>query len=87
MPDNIPKHTCQRKFNHIWILFFEESNMIERCQLFFEMMRNLKFRHIMKILGLRTMDDSNEKNIVKNIMSAYDKAGSKSRTKDSNITR
>ena len=37
----------------------------------------------MKILGLRTMDDSNEKNIVKNLMSSYDK----SHTKDSNITR
>ena len=33
------------------------------------------------------MDDSNEKNIVKNLMSAYDKVGSKSCTKDSNITR
>ena len=33
------------------------------------------------------MDDSNEKNIVKNLMSAYNKVGSKSRTKDSNITR
>ena len=41
----------------------------------------------MKILGLRTMDDSNERNIVKNLMSAYDKVGSKSCTKDSNITR
>ena len=33
------------------------------------------------------MDDSNERNIVKNLMSAYDKVGSKSHTKDSNITR
>ena len=30
----------------------------------------------MKILGLRMMDDSNEKSIVKNLMSAYDKVGS-----------
>jgi len=51
------------------------------------MMRNLKFKPIMKILGLRMMDDSNEKNIVKNIMSAYEKVDSKSCTKDSNITR
>ena len=51
------------------------------------MMRNFKFRPIMKILRLRMMDNSNEKNIVKNLMSAYDKVGSKSRTKDSNITR
>lgn len=41
----------------------------------------------MKILGLITMDDSNEENIVKNIMNAYDKVGSKSHTEDSNITR
>ena len=41
----------------------------------------------MKILRLSTMDDSNKKNIVKNLMSAYDKVGSKSCTKDSNITR
>ena len=41
----------------------------------------------MKILGLRMMDDSNEKNIVKNLMNAYDKVGSKSHTKDSNIER
>ena len=50
-------------------------------------MKNLEFRPIMNILGLRTMDDSNERNIVKNLMSAYDKVGSKSCTKDSNITR
>ena len=41
----------------------------------------------MKILGLRTMDDSNGKSIVKNLMSAYDKVGSKLCTKDSNIIR
>ena len=40
----------------------------------------------MKILGLRTMDES-KKNIVKNLMSAYDKVDSKSHRKDSNITR
>ena len=67
--------------------FFEELNITSQCQLFVEMMRNLKFRPIMKILGLRTMDNSNEKIIVKNLMSAYDKLGSKSCTKDSNITR
>ena len=71
----------------MWRLFFEELNIIGQCQLFVEMMRNLKFRPIMKILGLRTMDDSNEKNIVNNLMSAYEKVGSKSHTKDSNITR
>ena len=38
-------------------------------------MRNLKFRPIKKILGLRMMDDSNEKSIVNNLMSAYDKVG------------
>ena len=41
----------------------------------------------MKILGQRTIDNSNEKSIVNNLMSAYDKVGSKSCTKDSNITR
>ena len=41
----------------------------------------------MKIFGLRTMDNSNEKIIVKNLMSSYDKVGSKSCIKDSNITR
>ena len=41
----------------------------------------------MKIFGLRMMDNSNEKNIVKNLVSAYDKVGSKSHKKDSNITR
>ena len=87
MPNMISKCTCQRKVNHMWRLFFEELNIIGQCQLFFEMMRNLKFRPIMKILGLRTMEDSNEKRIVKNLMSAYEKVGSKSRTKDSNITR
>ncbi|OWP36904.1 hypothetical protein CEG88_26030 [Klebsiella aerogenes] len=71
----------------MWRLFFEELNMIGQFQLFVEMMRNLKFRSIMKILGLRTMDGSNEKNILKNLMSAYEKVGSKSCTKDSNITR
>ncbi|MFA1226146.1 hypothetical protein, partial [Klebsiella pneumoniae] len=66
MPDKISKRTCQRKVNHMWRLFFEELNITGQCQLFVEMMRNLKFRPIMKILGLRTMDDSNERNIVKN---------------------
>ena len=68
-------------------LFFEELNITIKFQLFVEKMRNFKFRPIMKIIGLRMMDDSNEKNIVKNLMSAYDKVGSKSHTKDSNITR
>ena len=71
----------------MWTLFFEELNITGQCQLFVEMMRNLKFRPIMKILGLRMMDNSNEKNIVKNLISAYDKMGSKSCIKDSNITR
>mgnify|MGYP000098854311 CR=1 FL=1 len=71
----------------MWRLFFKELNIIGQFQLFVEMMRNLKFRPIMNILGLRTMDDSNERNIVKNLMSAYEKVGSKSCTKDSNITR
>ena len=71
----------------MWRLFFEELNIIVECQSFVEMTRNLKFRPTMKILGLKMMDDSNEKNIIKNLMSAYDKVGSKSRTKDSNITR
>ena len=87
MLDEISQRTCERKVNLMWRLFFEELNITVQCQLFVEMMRNLKFRPIMKILGLRTMDDSNEKSIVKNLMSAYDKVGSKSRTKDSNITR
>ena len=86
-PHKISKHTCQRKVNHMWILFFEELNITGQCQLFVEMMRNLKFRHIMKILRLITMDYSNEKSIIKNLMSASDKVGSKSCTKDSNITR
>ena len=87
MPDKISRRTCQRKVSHMWRLFFEELNITGQCQLFVEMMRNLKFMRIMKILGLRTMDDSNEKNIVKNLMSVYDKVFSKSHTKDSNITR
>ena len=87
MPDKISKCTCQRKVKRMWRLFFEELNIIGQFQLFVEMMRNLKFRPIMKILGLRTMDDSNKKSIVKNLMSAYEKMGSKSCTKDSNITR
>ena len=87
MPDKISKHTCQRKVNSMWRLFFEELNITGQCQLFFEMMRNFKFRPIMKILGLSKMDDSNDRNIVKNLMSAYEKVGSKSHTKDSNITR
>ena len=87
IPDKINKRTCQRKVNRIWRLFFEELNITGQCQLFVEMMRNLKFRPIMKILGLRMMDDSNVKSIVKNLMSAYDKVDSKSHTKESNITR
>ena len=51
------------------------------------MMRNLKCKPILKILGLRMMDDSNGKIIVKNIMNTYDKVGYKSQTKDINITR
>ena len=75
MPKKISKCTCQRKVNCMWRLFFKELNIIGQCQLFVEMMRNLKFRPIMKILGLRTIDDSNEKSIVKNLMSAYEKSG------------
>ena len=61
MPNKISKLTCQKKVNRMWRLFFEELNIIGQCQLFFEMIRNLKFKTIMKILGLRMMDDSNEK--------------------------
>lgn len=61
--------------------------MIGRCQLFVEIMRNLKFRPIMRILGLRMMDESSEKYIVKNLMIAYESVGSTSCTKDINVTR
>ena len=71
----------------MWRLFFEEFNIIGQCQIFVKIMRNLKFRPIMKILRLRMMDDSNEKSIVKNLMSPYDKVGSKSCIKYSNIIR
>ena len=87
MSDKISKCTCQIKFNRMWRLFFEELNMRGQFKLFVEMIINLKFRPISKILVLRIMDDSNEKSIVKNLMGAYDKVGSKSCTKDSNITR
>lgn len=87
VPNKISKCTCQRKFNHMWRLFFKKLNIIGQLQLFVEMMRNLKFRSIMKILGLKMMDNSNLKRIVKNIMSAYDKVGSKSCTKEHNIIR
>lgn len=60
MPNKISKRTCQRKVNHMWKLFFE-LNVIGQCQLFDEMMRNLKFWPIMKILGLRAMDESKKK--------------------------
>jgi len=50
-------------------------------------MRNIKFRPTMKILGLRTLNASSEKSIVKNLMSAYESVGSTSRTKDSNVTQ
>ena len=61
MPDKISKCTCQRKVNRMWRLFFEELNITGQCQLFVEMIRILKFSPIMKILGLRTMDDLNKK--------------------------
>ena len=57
MPNKISKRTYQRKVNHMWRLFVEELNITGQCQLFVEMMRNLKFRPIMKILGLIMMDD------------------------------
>ena len=40
MSDKISKCTCQRKFNHIGRLFFEELNITDQCQLFVEVMRN-----------------------------------------------
>ena len=63
MPEKISKRNCQRKVNHMWRLSFGELNIIGQCQLFVEMMRNFKFRPIMKILALRTMDDSNDKTL------------------------
>ena len=68
-------------------LFFEKLNIIDQCHLLFKMMRNFKLKPTMNIIRLRTMNDSNEKNIVKNLMNAYDKVGFRSHTKDSNITR
>ena len=34
MLDKISKHTCQRKVNCMWRLFFEELNVKGQCQLF-----------------------------------------------------
>lgn len=87
MPNKIPKRICQRKFNHIWRFIFEELNVIGRCQFFVEMMRNLSFRPIMKILGLRMIDYSNKTNNVKKLMSTYEKVVSTLLTKDSDVTR
>lgn len=85
MADKISKRMCQR-YVRIWRLFFEKLNEAGRCQLFVEMMRQLKLRPIMKIIWLRTSDDSSEKFIVKNLMSTYESVGSSSCTKDTNTT-
>lgn len=49
-------------------------------------MRNQKYRSIMKITMLRTLEDSSGKSTMKNLMSAYESVGNTSNTKDSNIT-
>lgn len=49
MVDKIPKHTFQRHANQIWKIFFDPLNETTRCQLLVEMMRNMKFRPIMKM--------------------------------------
>lgn len=84
--DKIPKNTCQRYTKRIWSLFFEKLREARRCQLLVEIMMQLKFRPTMKTLGLRTLDDSSEKSIVKNLMSAYESVGSTSHMKDSCAT-
>lgn len=56
-------------------VFFDKLNETTRCQLFVEIMRNLKYMSIMKILRLRILEASSDKSIVKNIMSAYESVG------------
>lgn len=87
MEDKIPKHTCRRYAHKIWRVFLEKLNDTRRCQLFVETMRSIKYRSIMKILGLRTSEASSEKSIVKNLMSAHESVGNTPHTKDSNVTQ
>ena len=87
MEGKIPECTCRRYVDKIWKMFFERLNETTRCQLFVQIMRGLKYRNIMKTLGLRTSNASSENTIVKNLMDAYDTVGKTSRSKDSNVTR
>ena len=75
MEGKILERTCRRYADKIWQMFFERLNETIRCQLFFQMMGGLKYKNIMKTLGLRTSNASSENTIVKNLMDAYDTVG------------
>ena len=51
------------------------------------MVKNMKFRETMRILGLRTYENSSEKSIFRNLFDVYQSIGLKSCTKDSSISQ
>ena len=87
MHDKISERNCRRIVQKIWNNYFENLNQSGRCQLVVEMVKNLKFKETMRILGLRTSENSSERTIVRNLFDAYKSIGSKSCNKDVNTTR
>ena len=86
MEGKIPTHSCKRYVDKILKFYFERLNETARCQIFVQMMRGLKYKNIMKTLGLRTQNASSENTIMKNLMDAYESVGKTSHSKDSNVT-
>jgi hypothetical protein len=87
MHDKMSEINCRRIVKKIWNNYFEKLNQSGRCQVVVEMIKNLKFRETMTIIGLRTSENSTERTIVRNLFYSYQDIGSKSRSKDANVTR
>lgn len=75
--DKMSERSCRRIFQKIWNNYFENLNQSGRCQLVVEMVKNLKFREMMIILGLRTSKNCSERTIVRNLFDEYKYIGSK----------
>lgn len=87
MHDKISERNCRRIVKNIWNNNFEKLNQSGRCQLVVEMLKNLKFRETMRILGLRTFENSSERSIFINLFDAYQSISSKECSKDDNKSK
>ena len=71
MHDKMLEINCRRIVQKIWNNYFGNLNQSGRCQIFVELVKNLKFRETIRTLGLRIFENISEITIVRNFFDAY----------------